>query len=76
MVMIKGVTAELSQRNNVAAQIHSKIRLSSSGRKSGGTCDSRGALYYLSNNRIYIGQIVDRVEAYPGQHEPIIKEQL
>ena len=53
-------------------QIRSKIRTSSSGRKSGGVGYSHGALYHLLNNRIYIGRIVHRGEVYPGQHEPII----
>jgi len=59
-----------------AAHVHSKVRLSASGRKSGGACYSRGALYHLLNNRIYIGQIVHGGQVYPGQHKPIIERKL
>jgi site-specific DNA recombinase len=58
------------------AQIRSKVRVSSSGRKSGGACYSRGALHYLLNNRVYTGHIVHRGQAYPGQHESIIEQKL
>jgi DNA invertase Pin-like site-specific DNA recombinase len=34
---------------------------------------SRGALYYLLSNRIYVGEIVHKDASYPGQHEPIIE---
>jgi site-specific DNA recombinase len=54
--------------------IRSKIRTSSSGRKSGGVGYSCGALYHLLNNRVCIGQIVHRGEAYPGRHEAIISQ--
>jgi hypothetical protein len=37
---------------------------------------SRGALYHLLNNRIYVGEIVHRGQAYPGEHEPIVPRQL
>jgi len=57
-------------------QIRSKVRTSKEGRKSGGATYSRGALYHLLNNRIYIGEITHRDKSYPGQHEPIIPRQL
>jgi site-specific DNA recombinase len=37
---------------------------------------SRGALYQLLSNRIYIGRIVHRDQVYPGQHEAIIDKKL
>jgi DNA invertase Pin-like site-specific DNA recombinase len=37
---------------------------------------SRGALYHLLSNRIYIGEIVHKGESYAGQHEPIIEQKL
>lgn len=37
---------------------------------------SRGALYHILNNRIYLGEIVHRKQAYPGQHQPIIDAEL
>jgi len=57
-------------------QIHSKIRTSSAGRTCGGAAYSRGALYHLLNNRIYIGEIVHRGQSYQGQHRPIVQREL
>jgi DNA invertase Pin-like site-specific DNA recombinase len=57
-------------------EIRSKLRKSSAGRTSGGTSYSRGALYHLLNNRVYIGEIVHRGESYPGQHEAIVPREL
>ena len=57
-------------------RIHSKARISAAGRTSGGTAYSRGALYHLLNNRIYIGEIVHRGRSHPGQHEAIVSREL
>jgi DNA invertase Pin-like site-specific DNA recombinase len=50
----------------------SRVRRSVNGKTSGGVNFSRGALYHLLGNRIYIGEIVHRQSSHPGQHEPII----
>ncbi len=42
----------------------------------GGTVYSRGALYYLLSNSIYIGQIDFKGTSHEGQHEPIIDSSL
>jgi site-specific DNA recombinase len=57
-------------------QIRSKIRTSNAGRTNGGATYSRGALYHLLNNRIYIGETVHRKESYTGQHQPIVPRDL
>jgi DNA invertase Pin-like site-specific DNA recombinase len=57
-------------------QIRSKIRTSSAGYTKGGATYSRGALYHLLNNRIYIGETVHRKESYVGQHEAIVTQDL
>jgi hypothetical protein len=57
-------------------QIHSKVRTSRAGRACGGAAYSRGALYHLLNNRIYLGEIVHRGQSYPGQHRPIVPREL
>jgi len=57
-------------------QIRSKVRKSIAGRTSGGQAYSRGALYHLLNNRIYIGEIVHRGLVYPGQHRRIVPQGL
>jgi DNA invertase Pin-like site-specific DNA recombinase len=53
-------------------QIRSKQRTSAGGRTSGGLLFSRGALYHLLNNQIYLGKIVHHRQAYAGQHEAIV----
>jgi site-specific DNA recombinase len=57
-------------------QIRSKIRKSPAGHTNGGAPYSRGALYHLLNNRIYIGETVHRKESYLGQHKPIVPREL
>ena len=52
--------------------IISKIRLSRNGNRSGGKAFSRGALYELLSNPVYIGEIRHREERHLGQHEPIM----
>ncbi len=56
--------------------IISKIRLSRNGNRSGGKAFSRGALYELLSNPVYIGEIRHRQERHPGQHEPIVEREL
>src|SRR6202140_2358898 len=50
----------------------SKVRVSRRGVRSGGRSFSRGALYELLANPIYLGEIRHKGERYPGQHEPIL----
>ena len=57
-------------------EIRSKLRTSKAGCTSGGASCSRGALYHLLNNRVYVGEIVHRGESYPGQHEAILPREL
>jgi site-specific DNA recombinase len=54
----------------------SKIRVSRKGNKSGGQSFSRGALYELLSNPIYIGEIRHKQERHPGQHEAILDRNL
>jgi site-specific DNA recombinase len=46
------------------------------GKLRGGKPFSRGALYNLLSNPIYIGEIRHRRERYPGQHEPVVSREL
>ena len=57
-------------------QIRSKLRTSTVGRTVGGTSISRGSLYHLLNNRLYVGEIIHRGQHYPGQHEAIVPRRL
>src|SRR5260370_15939330 len=52
--------------------IVSKIRVSKNGIRSGGRPFSRGALYELLANPIYIGETRHKVIRHPGQHEAIV----
>lgn len=56
--------------------IVSKRRKDGSGRCSGGAVFTRGALYLLLQNRIYCGEIVHKGEAYAGEHDALIDEEL
>jgi len=56
--------------------IVSKVRVSGKGTKSGGKSLSRGALYELLSNPIYIGEIRHKRERHPGQQEPILRREL
>jgi DNA invertase Pin-like site-specific DNA recombinase len=54
----------------------SKLRTAADGRAYGGKSFSRGALYLMLQNRIYRGEIVHKGGAYPGEHAPIVDEDL
>lgn len=56
--------------------IVSKIRTSKTGNVSGGKHLSRGALYKMLSNRIYIGEIVHKEKSYPGEHVAIVDAEL
>ncbi len=56
--------------------VRSKQRTSRTGRSSGGVVYSRGALYGMLQNRIYLGEITHKKSSYPGQHQAIIDQAL
>ncbi|HEX4022168.1 MAG TPA: recombinase family protein [Acidobacteriaceae bacterium] len=58
------------------AGVRSKKRMSRTGRASGGASYSRGALYLILHNRIYLGDITHKGTSYPGQHPAIIEQRL
>ena len=68
---VRQLSKDLDQRGIV-----SKVRISRDGIKSGGCRFSRGALYKLLANPIYIGEIRHKQERHPGQHEPILPKEL
>jgi site-specific DNA recombinase len=57
-------------------QIVSKIWMSTKGNKRGGVTYSRGALYYLLRNPVYVGLILHKGERYLGQHLGIVPREL
>jgi len=68
---VRQLSKELEKRGIV-----SKVRVSKQGIKSGGCRFSRGALYELLANLIYIGEIRHKQERHPGQHEAILPREL
>jgi site-specific DNA recombinase len=56
--------------------IRSKIRIAKNGKKSGGESFSRGALYTLLGNPIYVGEVRHKGTRHPGLHELIIERAL
>ena len=63
--------AEALQREGVK----SPIRTFASGRSRGGVTMTRGALYHLLSNPLYIGRIRHRDKTYDGLHEGIVDQQ-
>ena len=52
--------------------LRTKLRTLLDGRRSGGTAFSRGHLYLILSNPIYIGRIPHKGRSYEGEHEAII----
>ena len=52
--------------------LRTKLRTMLDGRQSGGTAFSRGHLYLIISNQIYIGRIPHKGRSYEGEHEGII----
>ncbi|WP_430397411.1 recombinase family protein [Ferrovibrio sp.] len=53
-------------------KVCTKTRTSRNGNARGGESYTRGMLYYILKNRIYLGEIVHKGQIYPGEHPPII----
>jgi DNA invertase Pin-like site-specific DNA recombinase len=53
-----------------------RVRISRKGNRSGGVSYSRGALFHLLKNRIYLGEIVHGDAAMPGRHPAIVDTDL
>jgi len=54
----------------------SKRRVSRGGKTLGGLPFSRGALFHLLRNRLYLGEIPHREEHHPGLHAAIVSPEL
>jgi site-specific DNA recombinase len=70
-----GCVAKLKDRLDREG-LRSKVRRSHAGQKSGGRAYSRGALYCLLQNPVYVGKVRHRDAIYAGEHEGVIPEQL
>jgi len=64
------------QRELAEQNICSKRRESAAGKVTGGQPFSRGALFHLLRNRIYLGLTVHRDQVYEGEHEAIVDSML
>jgi site-specific DNA recombinase len=56
--------------------MHSKAWVSSTGRSVGGNSFSKGALYHLLKNRVYLGETAHRGKVYPGEHQAILSQEM
>lgn len=63
--------AELAEQG-----ITTKSRIGSDGAERGNAGFSRGALYQILRNRIYVGEICHKGTSYPGNHDAIIEHDL
>jgi len=52
--------------------LRTKRSTTASGIERGGKCFSRGHIYNLLSNPIYIGEIAHKGQLYPGQHPAVI----
>jgi site-specific DNA recombinase len=68
---VRRLKEELDRRG-----IRSKARVSGDGNRSGGQPFSRGALYTLLANPVYVAEIRHKSLKYPGLHEPILDRAL
>ncbi|MEM8644206.1 MAG: recombinase family protein [Pseudomonadota bacterium] len=64
------------QRDLEARHIHSKLHITAKGRRMGGLPFSRGALFHLLRNRVYLGQITHKSEIHEGAHAAIVDAEL
>ena len=71
---LKSVTALADQLKK--ADVCSKSRQRADGTLYGDVAFSRGALFHLLRNRIYVGEIVHKQQSYPGAHEAIVDANL
>lgn len=55
---------------------HTKIQQRKDGETKGGVHFKRGNLYHLLSNRVYRGMTVHKGEAFEGEHEAIVTEEL
>ncbi len=65
---VYAVQTELAEQG-----IRTKTRIGRDGKPTGNAHFSRGALYQMLRNRIYLGEITHREKSYPGDHDAIIE---
>lgn len=70
-----GSVSSLEARLN-ADGVRSKVWVSARGNRSGGVPLSRGALFHMLRNRIYLGEIVHAGNSTPGCHPSIVEPEV
>ena len=66
----------LLQKELAAKGIVTKQRVLKDGRTYGGCNFSRGSMYQMLANRIYLGEITHRGKSHPGEHDGIIDPEM
>lgn len=56
--------------------VRSKIRVGPTGRRTGGGPISRGALYKILRNELYVGEVHHKGQSYPGEQDAIVDREL
>lgn len=64
------------ERHLRAAGVTSKLSFTRKGKAVGSQPFSRGALFHLLRNRVYLGEITHRDKSYRGLHEAIVNREL
>lgn len=68
---VLALQAELAERG-----VRSRVRASRAGKCYGDKPFSRGALYHMLKNRMYLGEVGHKGAWYPGEHEAIVEAGL
>jgi len=68
---VYALQAELAEQD-----IRTKTRIGRDGKITGNAQFSRGALYQMLRNRIYLGEITHRGASYPGDHDAIVERSI
>jgi len=68
---VSALEARLAERG-----VRSKVWVSARGTRSGGVPLSRGALFHMLRNRIYLGEIVHGETSVAGCHPPIVEPEV
>ena len=68
---VPALTEELAERG-----VTTKAWLTANGIKKGGVRFTRGGLYHLLRNRVYIGEASHKGQSYPGEHAAIVDESV
>ena len=59
-----------------ASGIRSKLRISAAGNRQGGSVITCGSLYFLLQNRTYVGEVLYKGNIFPGEHEGLLDPAL